>query len=93
VTRLPLTVICQVLRMARRTAYYVASSPAGRALSPDGRSNGLAADPRGDEQPRDLRLSPRLGDGEPDLPDGLQPQAHSAGDAAARLDARAAGGG
>src|SRR5439155_8686973 len=41
---------------------------AGQPPSPDGRSDGLGADPRGDEQPRYLRLSPGVGDGEPDLP-------------------------
>src|SRR5690348_5751969 len=76
--------------MARRTAYYVARARPEGALSPDSRSDGLGADPRGDEQPRDLRLPPRVGDGEPDRPRRLQPQAHSARDAAARPDAGAA---
>src|SRR2546427_11215754 len=47
------------------------------ALSTRGRRDRLAADPRRDEQPRDVRLSPRLGDGESHLPDRLQPQTHS----------------
>src|SRR5262249_61805262 len=51
---------------------------------------GSGSDPRGDERPRDLRLPPLVGNGEPDLPRRLQPQAHSAGDAATRLDARSA---
>src|SRR5262252_226868 len=59
----------------------------GRALSPRGRRGGVAADPRGDEQPGDLRLPPGGGDGEPDLSSPIQPQADSPGDAAARVDA------
>src|SRR5262249_54442991 len=51
--------------------------PAGRAISPDGRPDRLGADPRGDEQPRDLRLSPCGGDGESDLPRRLQPRAYA----------------
>src|SRR5215472_8098215 len=67
------------------------SGPPRRSLSPDERSGDLGADPRGDQQPRHLRLPAGVGDGQPDLPGGLQPQAHSPGDAAARLDAGAAG--
>src|SRR4029453_15496726 len=62
---------------------------AGPAPPPGRGRDGPATDPGGDEQPGDVRLSPRLGDGQSDLPDGLQPQTHPEGDAAARLDARA----
>src|SRR2546425_1306301 len=64
-------------------------APPRRPLSTRGRRNGPATDSRGDEQAGDLWLSPRLGDGESHLPDRLQPQAHSAGPAAARPDAGA----
>jgi transposase len=37
-------------------------------LSSGRRRDGPAADPGGDQQPGDLRLSPRVGDGEPHLP-------------------------
>src|SRR5215470_12992298 len=67
------------------------SGPPRRSLSPDERSGGLGADPRGDQLPRYLRLPAGVGDGQPDLPGGLQPQTHSPGDAAVRLDAGAAG--
>jgi len=50
---------------------------------PDRGPGGSAADPGGDEQPGDPRRSPCLGDGEPNLPDRLQPQKHTAGDALA----------
>src|SRR5262249_18251970 len=63
----------------------------GRALPPGDGSGGVGADPGGDERPRDLRLPPGVGDGEPDLPRRRQPQAHSARGAAARLDAGPAG--
>src|SRR5262249_3332312 len=62
-------------------------SARGRSLSPRHRSDGPGADSRRDEQPRDVRLPPGVGDGQPDLSDGLQPQTHSARDAAARADA------
>src|SRR5262252_9031091 len=67
------------------------SGPPRRSVSPDERSGGPGADPRGDEPPRDLRLPSGVGDGEPDLPGGLQPQAHSAGDATQRRAAGAPG--
>jgi len=62
-----------------------------RPLSPRGRRDRPATDPRRDEQPRDVWLSPRLGDGESHLPDRLQPEADSAHHAAARFDAGAPG--
>ena len=63
------------------------SDPPRRALSPNERSGGRGADPRGDQQPGHLWLPSGVGDGEPHVPDPLQPQAHSAGDAVARPDA------
>jgi|RhiMetdeSRZDD1v2_1073273.scaffolds.fasta_scaffold310064_2 hypothetical protein len=86
VTRLPMTVICRVLRIARRTAYYVRRRR--RAATPGHRCHSTGADPRGDEQPRDVRLRPRVGDGKPNVPHWVQPQAHSPGNAAARPDVR-----
>jgi len=60
-------------------------------LSAGGRRHGPAADPRRDEQPGNLRLSPGMGDGQPPVPGGLQPQVYPPGDADARPDAGAAG--
>src|SRR5262249_22199774 len=59
-------------------------------VPPRGRRDRAATDPGGDKQSGDLRLSPRLGAGEPDLPRRLQPQADSPRDADARVDAGAA---
>ena len=42
-------------------------------LSAGRRRHGPPADPRRDEQPGDLRLSPGVGDGQPPVPGGLQP--------------------
>src|SRR5215831_15744637 len=65
------------------------ASAHGRPRSPRGRRDRGAADPRGDEQPSDVRLPPGMGHGEPNLPGRVQPQAHSPRDAAARADAGA----
>jgi hypothetical protein len=42
---------------------------------------GTVLQPRRDELPDDLRLSPRLGNGQSPVPHRLQPQAHPSGDA------------
>src|SRR5262245_40821789 len=60
VTPHPMTAICSVLGLARRTAYYIGRAH-GRPLSPRGRRDRGAADPRGDEQPSDVRLPPGMG--------------------------------
>jgi Transposase len=66
------------LRGRRRTT----RRPRGPGPLSAGRGrHGAAADPRRNEQPGDLRISPRLGDGQPAVPGGLQPQAHPPGDA------------
>src|SRR6266404_8276195 len=65
-------------------------APAG-ALSAGRRCGGPPADPRGDQQPGHLWLPPGLGDGESDLSYRLQPQADSAGHAAARAHAAPTG--
>src|SRR5262249_47944482 len=63
------------------------AGPPGRpAVSRDGRHR-PATDPRGDQQPGDVWLLPRVGNGQPDNPDALQPQTHSAVDAAPRAGA------
>src|SRR3981081_2461471 len=65
-------------------------APAG-PLSGGRRCRGPSADPRGDQQPGHLWLPPRVGHREPDLSHRLQPQADSAGHAAARAHAARAG--
>src|SRR5262249_10780779 len=52
--------------------------PAGGLLPAARRRDGAPADPRRHQQPGHLRLSPGVGDGEPDVSCELQPQAHSA---------------
>src|SRR5262245_25577984 len=66
------------------------ASPSGRPAASRGGRPRAAADPRGDQQPGDVWLSPRVGDGQPDIPDALQSQTHSARDAAPRANADAA---
>src|SRR5262245_20852206 len=64
--------------------------PAGGLLPAARRRDGAPADPRRHQQPGHLRLSPGVGDGEPDVSCELQPQAHSAAHADAWPTRRAA---
>jgi transposase len=91
VTTYSMSAICSVLGIARRTAYYVVQARPGGRYHPRRRPHSPAADPGGDEQPGDLRLSPSVGDGEPHLPGRLQPQADSPCYATPRADAGASG--
>ena len=67
VTQHPVTAICQTLRMSPADGVLRRAQPAGGPLSAGRRRDRAPADPRRDEQPRHLRLSPRLGHGEPHL--------------------------
>src|SRR6266478_5875692 len=62
---------------------------ARRPVQPRDGRYGRSANPRGHQQSSDVWLPPRVGYGEPCLPNALQPQAHSPRDAAARPDAGA----
>ena len=82
-----MTVVCYTL--GGEPADGVLRSPGAPAgpLSAGRRCGGPPADPRGDQQPGHLWLPPGLGDGESDRSYRLQPQADSAGHAAARAHA------